>query len=105
MFLFAYSILNIENYLLLQPAYCHRSHINNEVEDEEEGKKVAEEEDESTFILVITTTHEIDESLRAILTFIIFCDSEAHYDTNDEATQMTQVVHIGLGQTDLDVEK
>ena len=88
----------------VQPAII-RSHINDEVEDEQEGQQVAEQEDESTFVLVITTTHEIDESLRAIIALVVFCDCEAHYDTNNKSAKMAQVVHVRLRQTNLDVEE
>jgi len=81
------------------------SHIYNKVEDEGEGQQIAEKEDYSTLILVVSTTNEIKEALWAIVSVVVLCYCEAHYDTNNKAAEVTEVIDICLGQTNLNIEK
>ena len=82
-----------------------RSHIYDKVEDEDEGQQVAEKEDYSTLVLIVSTTNEINEALGAVVSVVVLCYSEAHYDTNNKAAEVTEVIHICLSQTNLNVEK
>ena len=81
------------------------SNINNKIENEEEGQQVAEQENHTALVFVVGPSHKIDEALWPVVSLVVFGDGEAHNNANNEPAEVTQVIDIGLGESDLDVEQ
>ena len=81
------------------------SNFDQQVEDQNEHKQVREQEYNSALVLVVGSLDKVDERLRPLSTIVVLSDGESHDNANNQASQVPNVVYVGLSQAYLNVEQ